>query len=82
MRYIYLWNKEKSPSTLQGCAKLLTQAVSNNGRTSGKNKHTSGTINTASTTETWNKAGRAYYNDTHLDVDLASIIARLESIQR
>ena len=56
MRNIYLWNKEKSPSTLQGCAKLLTQAVSNNNCTSGKNKHTSGKINTAGTTDTWTRA--------------------------
>ena len=82
MRYIYLWNKEKSPSTLQGCAKLLTQAVSNNDHTRGKDKHTSGKINTAGTTDTWTKAGQAYYNDTCLDVDLASIIACLEAIQR
>ena len=76
MRHIYLWNKENSPSTLQGCAKLRTQAVSNNDRTSGKNKHTNGQTNTASTTDTWTKVGRAYYNDTCQNIELAKIIAR------
>ena len=68
MRYIYLWNKEKSPSTLQGCAKLLTQAVSNNKRTSSK-------TNTNSTSDTWMSTRKAYYNNTHHKVELARIIA-------
>ena len=63
-------------------AKLLTQAVSNNNCTSGKNKHTNGQTNTASTTDTWTKAGRAYYNDTCQNIELAKIIARLEAIQK